>query len=119
MENRVNEAFVAATAEQLPVGVESSPGHRVAVENPPLLRDEHDGRPTQFADTVGRTNPVRVFLAAIVAVYAILVGLAVAAGLALTDLLVPVDRFERWDNGINRCLANHRSGTLEDASWVG
>src|SRR4051812_31151642 len=102
MENRVNEAFVAATAQRVEVGVDSSSGRRIAVENPPLLRDEHDGRPTQFADTVGPASPVRVFLAAIIAGYAILVGLAVVAGLALTDLLVPVDRFERWDNGINR-----------------
>ena len=47
-----------------------------------------------------RQHPVRVFLVAILSGYAILVGLSVAAGLLFTELLLPVDRFERWEDGI-------------------
>jgi undecaprenyl-diphosphatase len=51
--------------------------------------------------------------------YALLVGLTVAGGLLLTRLLVPVDAFEKWDNHVNRWLAERRTPTLTDLSWLG
>ena len=42
-----------------------------------------------------------------------------AAGLLLTELLVPVDGFEKWDNDLNRWLAERRSAVLTDLSWLG
>lgn len=86
---------------------------------PPVLRAAAGGHAERLAARIGQTHPVRVFLAAVLSGYALLVGLTVSAGLAFTELLVPVDRFERWDDGINTWLAERRSPGLEDASWVG
>ena len=93
-----------------------------AVESPrsvALLEPREGGPAERLAARVGATSPVRAFLVTIVAGYALLAGLSIAAGLALTELLVPVGGFERWDNGVNRWLAERRDGTLTDLSWLG
>jgi membrane-associated phospholipid phosphatase len=78
------------------------------------------GRPAErLAHRLGHTHPVRVFLATVVGGYALLVALTIAAGLLLTSLLVPVHGFEKWDNDINRWLAERRSPVLTDLSWLG
>ena len=84
-----------------------------------LLEPRAGGPAEWLAGRLGATHPVRAFLVTIVAGYALLVGLTIAAGLVLTELLVPVGGFERWDNGVNRWLAERRDGTLTDLSWVG
>ena len=73
----------------------------------------------RVAGRLGATRPVRVFLSTVVAGYALLVGLTIAAGLLLTELLVPNRGFEKWDNDVNRWLAERRSPGLTDLSWVG
>jgi undecaprenyl-diphosphatase len=60
-----------------------------------------------------------VFLTTVLAGYVLLAGLTIAAGLVLTELIVPIGGVEKWDNDINRWLAERRNPTLEDASWVG
>ena len=77
------------------------------------------GAAERLADRVGATHPVRVFLATIVAGYALLVAFTVAVGLLLTGLLVPVHGFEKWDNDLNRWLAERRTPVLTDLSWLG
>ena len=84
-----------------------------------LLEPRAHGPAEWVAGRLGQTHPVRAFLVTIVAGYALLVGLTVAAGLVLTDVVVPFGGFERWDNGINRWLAERRDGTLTDLSWLG
>jgi undecaprenyl-diphosphatase len=84
-----------------------------------LLEPRANGPAEWVASRVGRTHPVRAFLVTIVAGYALLVGLTIAAGLVLTELLVPVGGFEKWDNGVSRWLAERRDGTLTDLSWLG
>jgi undecaprenyl-diphosphatase len=84
-----------------------------------LLEPRASGPAERLAGRLGATHPVRAFIITIVAGYALLVGLTIAAGLVLTELLVPVGGFERWDNGVNRWLAERRDGTLTDLSWVG
>ena len=78
------------------------------------------GGPAEWlADRIGATNPVRVFLVSILAGFAALVGLTVAVGLFLTTVLVPVQGFEKWDNDVNRWLAERRTPVLTDLSWLG
>ena len=84
-----------------------------------VLEPTPDGPAEQLAQRLGATNPVRVFLATVVAGFALLVGLTVSAGLLLTELLVPVHGFEKWDNDVNRWLAERRSPALTDLSWLG
>ena len=84
-----------------------------------VLEPAPGGLAVRFAGRLGGTHPVRVFLVTVVAGYALLVGLTVAAGLLLTRLLVPVQGFEKWDNDVNRWLAERRTPGLIDLSWVG
>lgn len=84
-----------------------------------VLEPTADGPAEHLAQRLGATNPVRVFLATVVAGFAVLVGLTISAGLLLTELLVPVHGFEKWDNDLNRWLAERRSPALTDLSWLG
>lgn len=84
-----------------------------------VLEPRPGGPAEGVARLLGTTHPVRAFLVTIVAGYALLVGLTITAGLLLTRLLVPVRGFEKWDNDINRWLAERRDGTLTDLSWLG
>ena len=55
----------------------------------------------------------------VIAGYALLVGLTIAGGLVLTTFLVPNRGFEKWDNDVNRWLADRRDTMLTDLSWLG
>lgn len=113
---------MASTADTITATISLPAAHAVADEGPsvpPVLRAAEGSYAERLAARIGPTHPVRVFLAAVLGGYALLVGLTVAVGLAFTELLVPVDRFERWDTGINAWLVERRSPGLEDASWVG
>jgi undecaprenyl-diphosphatase len=83
-----------------------------------LLEPRAGGPAERLAARIG-PHPVRAFLITIVTAYAFLVALTIAAGLVLTEVLVPAGGFERWDNGVNRWLAERRDGTLTDLSWLG
>ena len=54
----------------------------------PLLEPAAGGLAERFAGAVGREHPVRVFLVAILAGYALLVALTVALGFLLTRVLL-------------------------------
>jgi membrane-associated phospholipid phosphatase len=84
-----------------------------------VLEPTPDGPAEHLAHRLGATHPARVFLATVVAGFAALVGLTISAGLLLTELLVPVHGFEKWDNDVNRWLAERRSPALTDLSWLG
>ena len=95
-------------------------GHRPApVRSLPVLEPRPGGPAERAARRIGATHPVRVFLVIAVAGYALLAALTISAGLLFTELLVPVHGFEKWDNDINRWLAEHRSSVLTDLSWLG
>ena len=85
----------------------------------PVLEPQPGGPAERVARRIGATHPVRVFLVIAVAGYALLAALTISVGLLLTELLVPVHGFEKWDNDINRWLAEHRSPVLTDLSWLG
>jgi undecaprenyl-diphosphatase len=85
----------------------------------PVLGPRPGGPAERVARLIGATHPVRVFLVVAVAGYALLAALTMSVGLLLTELLVPVHGFEKWDNDINRWLAAHRSPVLTDLSWLG
>ena len=68
---------------------------------------------------VGATHPIRVFLVAALAGYALLVGLTIAAGLPADESHPPDRRRRVWDEHVNRWLARARTPTRVDLSWVG
>lgn len=85
---------------------------------PALLLPAPDGLAARFATAVGPDRPVRVFVAALFAGYALLVAVTVLAGLALTRVVLPAG-VGAWDDRIARRLAAGRTPFLEDLSWVG
>lgn len=62
---------------------------------------------------------MRAFLFTLLAGYVLIVGVTVAAGFVLTSYLIANDGVEKWDNDVNRWLAERRNSTLTDLSWVG
>jgi membrane-associated phospholipid phosphatase len=86
---------------------------------PGLIEPRPGGLAERFAARVGATHPVRVFLAAVVSGYLLVAALSVATGLVFVETLLPIGGLEKWDNGLNRDLAEGRTPTLVDASWVG
>jgi len=85
---------------------------------PGLLVPAPDGPAARFAAAVGHDRPVRVFVAALFAGYAVLVAITVLAGLALTRLVLPAG-VGAWDDRIARRLEGGRTPLVEDLSWVG
>ena len=85
----------------------------------PVLEPQPGGPAERVARRIGATHPIRVFLVVVLAGYALLAALTISVGLLLTELLVPVHGFEKWDNDINRWLAEHRSSVVTDLSWLG
>ena len=87
---------------------------------PPLLRPDSGGMAERFASRVGATNPVRVFLTAVLGGYLILAGLTIAVGLLFVEVVLSsFNRLDAWDQGIAEDLANGRTPATEDASWIG
>jgi membrane-associated phospholipid phosphatase len=93
------------------VGAETSPA--------PLLEPAPAGPAARFAQAVGETHPVRVFLAAALGGYVLLVGLMVALGFLLTKVLLRSHGLSARDEHISAWLARHRTPTLVDLSWLG
>jgi undecaprenyl-diphosphatase len=84
-----------------------------------LLEPAEGGLAERFAGAIGREHPVRVFLVAILAGYALLVALTVALGFLLTRVLLNIGGLAAWDQDVSAWLARHRTPTLIDLSWAG
>jgi membrane-associated phospholipid phosphatase len=111
-------ALPSLPAVPLPVLAERAE-ERPAPRAVAVLEPVPGGVAERLANRLGATHPVRVFLATIVGGYALLVALTVTVGLVLTTFLVPMHGFEKWDNDINRWLAERRTPWLTDLSWLG
>ncbi|MCY7301455.1 MAG: phosphatase PAP2 family protein [Thermoleophilia bacterium] len=85
----------------------------------PLLEAREGGMADRFAGAVGPVNPIRVFLAAILGGYAILVALTIAAGFLLTEVLLSIGAVASADERISLWLERERTETLVDLSWLG
>src|SRR6476619_8607326 len=86
---------------------------------PALLEPAPGGPAERFAAAVGYGHPVRVFLAAAVGGYVLLVAFMTALGFLLTKVLLEMGGFAAWDEHISKWLADHRTPLLVDLSWVG
>ena len=85
----------------------------------PALEPSPGGLAERFANRVGPESPIRVFLVALFSGYALLVGLMIVLGFALIELILPVGGLEAADEELNGWLADNRTPTQEDVSWVG
>ena len=86
---------------------------------PPVLEPRPNGLADLFSQRFGPTNPVRVFIVALLAGYALLVTFMVFLGLFLIHVLLPIGGLLEADEDFSQWLADNRSPTQEDISWVG
>jgi membrane-associated phospholipid phosphatase len=86
---------------------------------PPVLEPRPRGFADRFSRTFGPENPVRVFVVALLAGYALLVTAMVFLGFSLIYLLLPLGGLEGDDENLSQWLADNRSPAQEDLSWIG
>ncbi len=108
-----------AVLPSLPEALPAEEPSAARARSVPVLEPQPGGPAERVARRIGATHPIRVFLVVVLAGYALLAALTISVGLLLTELLVPVHGFEKWDNDINRWLAEHRNPVLTDLSWLG
>jgi undecaprenyl-diphosphatase len=85
----------------------------------PLLEARPGGPAERFARAVGRTHPVLVFLAAILAGFAAIACLSIATGGLVTRILVHAWGVGAADERVEVWLAAHRVAWRTDASLIG
>ena len=85
----------------------------------PLLEPRPGGPAEWFAARFGPENPVRVFIVALLAGYALLVTAMVFLGLTMIYLILPIGGLGESDEDISEWLAGHRSTNQEHLSWIG
>lgn len=86
---------------------------------PPVLEPRANGLADRFSQRFGPENPVRVFIVALLAGWALLVTAMVFLGLVLIHVLLPSGGLLEADEDFSQWLADNRSPTQEDISWVG
>jgi len=85
----------------------------------PLLEAAPGGVASRFAQVVGATHPIRVFIVAALGGYALLVGLTIAIGFLLTKVILQIGGVSAWDEHLNRWLVGTRTPTRVDLSFWG
>ena len=86
---------------------------------PPVLEPRPNGLADRFSQVFGPDNPVRVFVVALLAGYALLVTAMVFLGFSLLYVLLPLGDLGGDDEDVSQWLADNRSPTQEDLSWIG
>lgn len=93
---------------------------RTRARSAPELLDARPHTPaTDLAARHPRRGPVTVFALAIVTGYVLVAALIIGLGFLLVDVLLPIHAIGHSDEAVNVWLAQHRDGTLNDASFVG
>ena len=86
----------------------------------PLLEPRPGGPAERFAAHFGPENPVRVFIVALLAGYALLVTTMVFLGLTMINLILPIGGLGESDEDLSQWLADNRSSTSGGhLSWIG
>lgn len=88
-------------------------------DGPTIIEPAPAGFPAEFAERFGPTNPVRVFILALIAGWAFLVTCMVFLGLLLIHVILEIGGLGDADADFSEWLEDNRSPGLEDASWVG
>ena len=119
----VNTVLMEATAYTAPgVPGVSDERERSGEHTPaglPLLEPQPGGLADRFSARFGPENPVRVFIVALLAGYALLVTGMVFLGLTMIYVILPIGGLGESDEDVSEWLAGHRSSTQEHLSWIG
>ena len=86
---------------------------------PPVLEPRPGGPAEWFAARIGPERPVRVFVVALVAAWLFLVAAMVLLGLVLIHVVLPLGGLAEAEADLSRWLADNRTPTQEDLSWLG
>jgi membrane-associated phospholipid phosphatase len=84
----------------------------------PLVPRPADGA-SALGDRLTGIPAVAAFFLTTLIGYVLLAAAAIAVGFLLVDVLLPVHAIGHSDEAVNRWLADNRSGSLTDASYVG
>lgn len=85
----------------------------------PLLQARRGGLAERFSGLLRGWHPAAVFLAAVLAGFAVLGLISIALGLLVTDVLLQTGGLGRTDNSTVRSIVAERTPFLTDASEVG
>jgi undecaprenyl-diphosphatase len=85
----------------------------------PILEPRPGGLAERFAARFGPESPVRVFIVALLAGWALLVTAMVFLGLTMIYLVLPIGGLDESDEHLSEWLARHRSPAQEHLSWIG
>ncbi|MGH3136000.1 MAG: phosphatase PAP2 family protein [Gaiellaceae bacterium] len=105
----------SALSDVDPAWIEESEPH----SGVPALEPSAGGLAERFSGWVGAEHPIRVFLVALFGGFALLVGVMVSLGYVLIELVLPIGGLEGADQDFVEWLADNRTPTQEDVSWVG
>jgi len=86
---------------------------------PPALLARPGGAAARFARALGLRNPVAIFIVALIVGLLTIAALSILLGLFVVHVLVGDLGLGGADNSVNESMAQHRTSTLTDASWVG
>jgi membrane-associated phospholipid phosphatase len=87
----------------------------------PALLARPGGAAERFARALGLRHPVAVFFAGLIAGLVTIAAVSILLGLLVMHVLVSASGLDLGaaDNSVNETMAQHRTGTLTDLSWVG
>jgi membrane-associated phospholipid phosphatase len=85
----------------------------------PALAVRRGGPAERFTRAVGLRHPVAIFFVAVVGGLLALSAASILLGLFVMHVLVGGLGLDGADNSVNEAMADHRTGTLTDLSWVG
>jgi membrane-associated phospholipid phosphatase len=97
----------------------SNGGTRVDGMVVPVLQARAGGPAERFAGLMGGKHPAAVFLAAVLAGFVVLAGLAILLGVLVTDVLLRTGGIGRADESAVESIVRDRTGFLTDLSSVG
>ncbi|MDX6542319.1 MAG: hypothetical protein QOI71_3929, partial [Gaiellales bacterium] len=92
---------------------------REAPGEPPVLVARPDGRASAIARRWSGLPPFVAFILTTLIGYVLLAAAAIGVGFLLVDVLLPIHAIGHSDEAVNTWLADNRSSSLSDASYVG
>jgi len=98
--------------------VAAAPDRSVSANDVGMLQPAHGNASERLGRRFGGHPPFLVFALTLLAGYLAMAALAIGLGFLLVDVLVPIHTVGHSDNAVNDWFASHRSGSLDDASYV-